>query len=687
MLSGLRATLRLLPAFLLATPLPAAEDAPDNATASLPPVTVTATRQTAPLEDVPAAVSVVGKDAIQRGTQRIAIDEALRTVPGVFVLNRYNFAQDTRIAVRGFGARADFGIRGIRLIVDGIPATTPDGQGGVDGIDFASAESVEVIRGPAAALYGAASGGVIRIETEEGPQVPFAETRITAGSDGFFKTGFKTGGANGPFNYLVSGTRLRFDGYRANNRTENTKFNAKLNFRPSAQTEVTAIANTVDIPVQDDPGGLTRTEARADPAAARARNLRFDAGERVAQEKLGLTLRHRFAENRELRLRSYVVRRDFANKLPFEDGGQVAFDRRFAGGGALFRLGDDAASLTAGIDVGWQEDARKNFDNLDGLRGPLALDQEETVLATGVFLRQEVRLPADLKLSAALRHDRVRFHVDDRFRSDGDDSGTLTFSETSPMAGIRWNPRPGLNLYANVATAFETPTTTEFDNPDGGGFNEALRPQTATSFEIGAKGRLPDAPWPLRYDIAAFTMDIADSLVPFEKESSPGREFFRNAGSATRHGLETALTVRPAEPLRVRFTHTWSDFRYDRFRPPGGNFGGNTIPGIPRHFGNIELAYESDSGLFAVWNTRIVGPLYADDANRTRVDGHTVSDLRFGFEHRSGNWTVAPFAGVNNLFDTDYNANIRINAFGGRHFEPAPERAFYAGIRVRYTFD
>ena len=664
-----------------------AEPAPDDPVVDLPPLTVRATRQPAPLDEVPAAVSVIGKDAIQRGTQQIAIDEALRTVPGVFVLNRYNFAQDTRIAVRGFGARADFGIRGIRLIVDGIPATTPDGQGGVDGIDFASAESIEVIRGPAAALYGTASGGVIRIETEDGPTTPFAETRLTAGGDGFFKTGFKSGGARGNVDYLVSGTRLRFDGYRANNRTENTTSNAKLNYRPAPETEITAVANAVDIPVQDDPGGLTREAVREDRAAARARNLRFDAGEKVSQEKLGLTLRHRFGGNRELRLRSYFVDRDFANKLPFEDGGQVAFERVFAGGGAILRLGDDAAPLTAGVDAGWQEDARENFDNVDGMRGPLALDQEETVLATGAFVRQQVRLPWDLELSAALRYDRVRFEVEDDFRSDGDDSGTLTFTETSPMAGIRWNPRPGLNLYANVATAFETPTTTEFDNPDGGGFNGELRPQTATSFEVGAKGRLPDAPWPVRYDVAVFTMDIRDSLVPFEKEESPDRDFFRNAGSATRNGVETALTVRPTEQLRIRLAHTYSDFRYDRFNPPAGDFGGNTIPGIPRHFGNIELTYENRRGFFAVWNTRIVGPLYADDANRTRVDGYTVSDLRLGFEHTEGNWTVAPFLGVNNLFDSRYNANIRINAFGGRFFEPAPGRTFYGGVRVRYAFE
>ncbi|MFP4203828.1 MAG: TonB-dependent receptor plug domain-containing protein [Opitutales bacterium] len=200
----------------------------ENELRELEPVLVEATRTEIPIQEAPAAIGSVGQEAIQRGKQQIAIDEALKNVPGVFILNRYNFAQDTRISVRGFGAQADFGIRGIKLMVDGIPATTADGQGGVDGIDFGSSESIEVLRGPAAALYGTASGGVIRMESESGPSEPFAETRYAAGEHGFQNVQTKAGGEMDQLNYMVSASRLDFAGYRNHSRTESLKFNGKF---------------------------------------------------------------------------------------------------------------------------------------------------------------------------------------------------------------------------------------------------------------------------------------------------------------------------------------------------------------------------------------------------------------------------------------------------------------------------
>jgi len=653
--------------------------------ADMEPVVVTATRLRTSLEDIPAAVSVVDREAIQLATQQLSLDESLRSVPGVFVLNPYNFAQDTRIAIRGFGARSDFGIRGIRLVVDGIPATLPDGQAGVDGIDFGSAERVEVIRGPASALYGAASGGVIRIESEQGPPRPFLETRLSGGEDGFFKAQFKAGGDEGAYNYLVSGSRLLYDGYRANSRTENVKFNAKLQYRFDSGAELTTVVNLIDIPVQDDPGGLTAAEVREDPSQARDRNLQFDAGERVAQQKLGFAYRRPVAVDHELRANAYLVHRDFANKLPFSDGGQVTFDRIFYGGGATYVFNGERFRVLAGFDAGHQDDARKNYDNLAGERGPLALDQDERVTSAGVFLIPELTLTERLTLSGALRHDRVAFDVDDRFTADGDDSGELVFRETSPMLGLRWELRPGLNLYGNVATSFETPTTTEFDNPTGGGFNEDLQPQTAFSYEAGLRSRIDRAPWPLTVDLAVFAIDVEDALVPFERADSPGREFYRNAGSTRKRGIELALTAEPTPRLTATASYTYSDFQYERFDAPDGDFSGNTLPGVPEHFGNLRLAYRDPGGFFASWNTRLVGPLYADDANTTEVDGYSVSDLRVGLERELGSWTVAGFLGLNNVFDADYPANVRINAFGGRYYEPAPERNLYAGLRLRYS--
>lgn len=685
MVTCLQRSFSVFPSLCLLSASLWADEAVSDELLALEPYTVKATRLESSVFEVPAAVSVIDQSMIQDASAQLSINEALRTVPGVFVLNPYNYAQDSRIAIRGFGARSDFGIRGVRVVVDGIPATLPDGQAGVDGIDLGSAQSIEVIRGPAASIYGPASGGVIRIETEDALSRPFAETRFTAGDYGLFKSQFKAGWADGPWNLLLSSSYLDYEGYRENSQTRNTALNAKLRYTFENGAELTTVVNAIDYPVQDDPGGLTAEEIKENPRQARDRNVQFDGGESVRQEKLGFAWRTPLAEGHELRVHGFAVERDFANKLPFEKGGQVSFERLYLGGGASYSYTGPAFRLVAGVDLGHQDDARKNYDNLNGRRGPLDIDQDEQVQNFGSYLTGDLALPGEVTLSAALRYDEVRFDVDDHFLGDGsDDSGELTFRETSPTAGIRWQPQPGISFYGNVATSFETPTTTEFDNPSGGGFNQSLEAQTALSFEAGMKGELAD--WPMRpvFDVAVFTIEVDDALFPFELEDFPDREFFRNAGSSRKNGVEAAVSVFPNERLSATFSYTYSDFHYKSFETPGGDFDGNRLPGVPEHFGNIRIDYRHPSGFSLIWNTRLVGALQADDANSTEIGGYGFSDLRFNWERELGDWTLETFAGVNNVFDKAYSANIRINAFGGRFYEPAPDRNVYGGLRLRY---
>lgn len=652
----------------------------------LPTYTVDATRIEQSNLDVPFAVSQLDKEQLQSASTQLSLDEPLQTVPGVFVLNPYNFAQDSRIAIRGFGARANFGIRGIRLVVDGIPATTPDGQGSVDGLDLGSAESVEVLRGPASALYGASSGGVILIETESGPARPFLETRWIFGEDAFRQSQLKAGGQAGAFNYLVNVTDFDFDGYRAHNETENRRLNAKFRYDFTPDRSLTTVVNVIDLPLQNDPGGLTLAEVRSDRRQARQRNVDLDAGESVQQEQLGLIYRQAFNDAHEFETKAYYVQRDFANRLPFEDGGQVAFERRFYGGGALYRYSGDRLEWVAGLDYDYQDDTRENFDNLAGQRGPLALRQDERIESIGLFLSGQWDLHEWLSVSASLRQDWLEFTIDDAFLTDGDDSGSRRFRETSPMLGLSYRLTPEMSLFVNVATSFETPTTTELANPNGGGFNPSLEPQRATSFELGWKGEGLIGGRRYRSEVTAFYINIEDALVPFEFPDSPGRDFFTNAGESERIGIEAAFSFELTDDLAVDLSYTWSDFSYLEFDGTDGDFSGKRLPGIPEHFGNLQFYYKKENGFFARWNTRLVGSLYADDANTTSVDSYSVSDLRIGFRRRFGEWTLEPFVGINNLFDEAYNANIRINAFGGRYYEPAPERNLYTGIRIRYTF-
>ena len=668
--------------------LAAAPEARD--TTGIDEIEVRATRMPKPLDKVPAAISVVTKEAIQRGRQQLGLDESLAAVPGLFMQGRYNFAQDLRIAIRGFGARSNFGIRGVKILVDGIPESLPDGQAQSDGIDLGSAGQIEVIRGPASSLYGNASGGVIHIATERGPTEPFVESRLSAGDFGFRKLQLKAGGDTGRLNYLVNISELQYDGYRDHSETEDTLLNARLVYTIDDSSEFGVVVNVTDQPVANDPGGITLQDAQADPTQARQRNVDFDAGEALDQQRLGLDYRKAIGDKGELQLRNYYVWRDFANKLPFTGGGAVQFDRSFVGGGASYTHAGDFRdrpnTLIVGFDIDRQDDERQRFDNNMGVLGALAFDQTELVTSLGVFIQNEIELSDKLALTVGLRYDEVEFDVDDHFLSDGDDSGQRTLSETSPMFGFVYSATDSTSLYATYSTSFETPTTTEFANPSGaGGFNPDIDPQTAENFEVGIRGLIGHRN---RYEVSVFTMDVDDELIPFELAAQPGRDFFSNAGKSSRRGAEFAFSSEPVDNLSFTLAYTYSNFEFDRFLDDNGNdFSGHAIPGIPDDLLRAELAYRHPSGFYGAVDVLDVGSFFVDNANSIATESYTVANLRAGFtDLRFGRWVVSPFVGINNLSDEVYPANVRINAFGGRFFEPAPDRHYYGGVSIRYTF-
>lgn len=664
-------------------------NAQDVEKSGLEEIVVRATRVEKPLDRVPASIGVVNQEDIQLGQQQLGLDESLVSIPGLFMQNRFNFAQDLRISIRGFGARANFGIRGIKIIVDGIPETLPDGQGQVDSIDLGSTQQVEVIRGPSSSLYGNASGGVINITSESGPAEPFIESRLSAGEFGYTKYQVKAGGRMDAFDYMVNASSLEMDGYRDQSRVENNQLNSKFRVRFDPSSELVAIFNTTDQPISDDPGGITREQAAENPRQARDLNVAFDAGEELDQQRLGLVYTKAFGENHEFSVNNYYVWRDFANKLPFTGGGAVELERFFVGGGANYTYTGTLAGrpnrVIVGADFDLQDDDRLRFDNNMGVIGSLTFDQNEEVTSTGVFVQNEFSIRDDLELTLGVRHDSVKFDVTDRFLADGDDSGSRTLDETSPMVGLLYSVSPAVNLFATVSTAFETPTTTEFANPSGGGgFNPTLDPQTATNYELGVKGTVGDRHW---YEVAVFTIDVDDELIPFELASSPGRDFFENAGKSSREGIELAFTTQPLDGLTASLAYTYSDFEFDRFMDDNGNdFAGNKIPGTPENLLHGEIAYSHASGVYGIWDALFVDDFFVNNANTEMQDSYTVSNLRAGYRGRVGRWELSPFVGISNLFDEDYNANVRVNAFGGRFFEPGPDRNLYGGLTVRYDF-
>lgn len=658
-------------------------------TTELSPVTVTATRTALTLPEVSAAVSVLDGDDIRRGRPVTSLAELLDQVPGLFVQNAGNYAQDARLALRGFGARASFGIRGVAIIVDGIPQTLPDGQSQVDSIDLDAVERIEVLRGPASALYGNAAGGVILITTRRPEQGQAISAGQTLGRYGMSDTRASISAASDRLGVRVSASRFEQDGFRHHSHARQYRARTSLNWTPSARTRVTATAGYFEAPEEQDPGAVTAEQARSRPREARSANVAFDAGESLDQWRFGAGIEHEFGTQR-VSLSGFGFVRDFENRLPFESGGQVTFERAFTGVDGQYEVdavaGGMAHRLTVGVDYREQDDDRQRFDNLGGVRGDRVLDQNERVAAFGLYAQHRVRLSSEWTLRLGLRFDEVRLDVSDRFLADGDDSGRRTWRETSPGLGLVWAASDGLSVYASAGSAFQTPTTTELANPEdpgaGGGFNRELAPQTARSYELGLRGVVGTR---LNYQASLFRARIIDAITSFEvpEFSGSGRDFFRNAGRSTRNGLEIAAAARLGENWRLRGGYTWSDFEFDRFVTPNGDFGGNRLPGVPRHRAFGAVNWTGASGLYAGVDMRAVSKVVADNANTAAAPEYFTLDLHLGREFNAGALDLDLSAGVANLFDERYIDNVRVNAFGGRYFEPAPGRTFHVRFELR----
>lgn len=649
---------------------------------------------------VPAAVSVVDEQDIQFARQQLTLGESLSAVPGLFTQNRQNFAQDLRIAIRGFGARARFGIRGIRLIVDGIPATLPDGQGQVDTLQLATTGRIEVLRGPATSLYGSAAGGVIRVETEPVPDVPVAQARAAVGRYGYRSYDAKGLGRSGPVGFLIGLSRQETGGYRQQSRMESNLLNSRVSWAIDDASELTAYLHFLYGPVAEDPGGLTAAQVDADRRQAQTCNAILDAGEQVDQVGGALKYRHAFGARGETTAVGWWGWRDFANRLAFGNaclgggpGGSAGFlDRFFAGGSLQHVYTRDLLSLPnrllMGVEVEAQRDDRRARQLFPTSLGATTLDQAENVTAIRLFVQDDWTLPADLELGFSLGFDALRYEVTDHLppsAGDADDSGRLDFDAWSPAATLRWSPVQAANPYLRVSTSFEPPTTTELRRPDGtGGFDATLEPQRAVNFEAGMKGLLPGL---LRYELAVYHVRIDDEILRIQ---IGGDDRFRNAGRTTRTGVEAALTWRPLQPVTTTVAYTYSASEFlDHLSLDGlSDFSGNQVPGVPEHTLYAALELDHDSGLFASLEGRYIGAFFADDANQVRTGSYGVVDLRAGWRFERGRVRVTPQIGVNNLLDADYIDNVRTDEradASSRIFEPAPGIEVYGGLSVAVT--
>ncbi len=664
-------------------------------------IIVRASRREVPVVEVAASVSVVGLEEIQLARPQLTLGESLAQVPGVFAQNRDNFSQDLRISIRGFGARARFGLRGVKLLIDGFPASLPDGQGQVDTLQLSTTGRIEVLRGPSGSLYGSAAGGVIRVESEPVSAQATMAGRVGFGSDGYRSYELKSSGYAGPVGLLVGLSRQQMGGYREHSRMESNVMNSRAYWAIDDQSELMGLLNVVHAPVAEDPGGLTALQRGADRKQAAARNLEFDVGEKLNQVTGGLRYRRNWDSANETTLAAWTAWRGFDNNLPFNGdcgpgrppGTAGELDRIFGGASAQHVLSSDILergnTLLVGFDVEMQRDDRSRRCNFGGgSLGAYTLDQEEDVTSLRAFFHDEFQLREDLALSFSLGFDALRYEVSDRLPVSGgnpNDSGRLDFSEWSPAASLRWSPDSALSLYTRVSTSFEPPTTTELRvEGGGGGFNRDLEAQSALNFEVGLKGMVPGR---LRYELVAYRIWTRDELLPYQDPNAPGGEtYFRNAGRTKRRGVEAMLEYEFIPGLIASAAYTYSSAEFVDYVVSGQDLKGKQIPGVPEQHLYAELRYIHSSGFFAALEGRYVGAFWADDANTVQTDAYGLLDLRLGWRGEIGSWKLAPYLALANLTDSVYDDNVRLNANGG-YFEPAAGFAVQGGLSLSYLFD
>jgi iron complex outermembrane receptor protein len=647
--------------------------------------------------DLPYAVTTQLPDSMRPGQRHLSLDETLWLIPGLSVSNRNNPSQDPRISIRGFGARSAFGVRGIRVLRDGIPLTLPDGQTPVDYLDLESVGRVEVMRGSASSLYGNAGGGVVDIRSSRPLPVPLSgAVRIWSGAFGSRRYVAKTEGTAGAFGYQANAARTENEGYRDYSRQRMTNGFARLSYDRDGSSYALDWLG-VNTPLAQNPGAITRAQFETDPGMADPQSRRKQARKAVTQSQLGLTAR-RFGERGDVELTGYAGTRSLDNPLAFAI---VDVGRTISGGNLratipLAFLGIEQR-LTIGAEAQLQNDLRRNFTNCNdnpqptaptatcpavGVeRGIVTLNQREIVSSLGSYVRDEIALGERYLLTGGARADAVRFRVEDRLitATNPDDSGRRLLDAVSPMAGIVARLSPSHSAYANVSTAFETPTATELGNtPSGaGGINRELKPQRSTTYEVGVKGFAVSA---LQYNAALFATGVRDELIPFDIPASGGRRYFRNAGRTSRRGAELGLGV-AVHQLAVGAAYTYANYRFIDFTVDTAHYAGNRIPGIPRQtFQGTATLRGSLATL--VGEATLADRMFVNDANSESAPGYAVFNARLlttvGLRRSAAELAV----GVQNIFDTPYISSVSVNAAGGKFYEPGSQRAVYVGVTL-----
>lgn len=692
------------------------------------PIVVTGTRVEQNSFDLPMSINATSAEEIQEGQLKVNLSESAVRVPGVVVNNRNNPAQDLAIQIRGFGARSAFGVRGVRLYADGIPLTMPDGQGQTGTFNLDTASRVEYLRGPFSALYGNSSGGIVQIFTQDGTKEPTISGGATFGSYNTqrYSLGFSDSGDG--FDYIVNANTYSSDGYRDQSDTRRDTLHGKINFKLSDDTKLTIVATALDQPDNEDPQGLTLAQLHTDRKQAGTNSELFNTRVSRDHQQVGATLEHKFTQNDTGRVMVYYGQRDNeqfqsvsvaaqTSALGFQrnGGGVAVIDRDFGGVDLRWThtgdIADKPFSFTIGLNYDEMNDDRTGYENFIGsqlgIKGNLRRDEENHVRNFDQYAQANLDVLPNWSVSGGFRHSKVSFRTKDHYIAAGnaDDSGSTSFSETTPVLGTIFKVTDRVNLFANYGESFETPTFVEMAyNPDfnKAGLNMDLKPAKSRQYEVGAKAFLGDN---TLVNLALFKIDTDDEIVV--ATSQGGRTTYRNVPTSERKGLELSLDSELTNNIRFYLAYTILNAEFtDPFSAcknpfPNGTscrFGvasdfetiasGSKIPGTYRYnlYGEVSWKHQP-TGFSTALEMRKNSDTYASfNSEDGKAEGYTVFNWRGGFKQSIGNWNFTEFVRVENIFDQKYVGSVRVADGNQRFYEPAPTRNWLLGLGAAYKF-
>lgn len=658
--------------------------------------------------DLPAAIDVIDASRIQDSQMRVNVSEALSAVPGLVAQNRQNYAQDIQLSSRGFGARSAFGVRGIRLISDGVPATMPDGQGQPSAFNLDMAERIEVLRGPFSALYGNHSGGVIQLFTRDGQGRPTIEVNTAAGSDGQRKTDVNLQGSSSGVGYVIDASRFETDGYRNHSAATRDQGFVKLTTSPVAGGKLTLVANSLEQDGTQDPLGASWATYQANPRAneidttdtqtpKRTIADRYDTRKDISHKQVGLAYDQQFGDDRlhvmvyggNRQVKQFQSFSKFLQTSPSQAGGVIDFDRDFYGTDinyAIVRpLGGGKLTTTFGLEYGHSTDDRKGYENFIsntfGVQGALRRNEQDNLKTIDPYAQAEWQIDRWV-FTGGVRRTKLTVGVDDAFLSNGNDSGSVSFSHTTPVLGVLYKINPLLNVYASAARGFETPTLNElFYSGSGAGFNFGLRAAESTHLEVGVKAIVASN---TRINAALFQVRTSDELVV--DTAVGGRTSYKNASSTLRQGGELSVDTRFGAGFTGRIALTVLRAVYDEAFAKVTS--GSRLPGVPNANAFAEVAWKDRSDRIGAAVEAIASSnVYADDANADiPAPGYAIVNARINAKQSWRGWNFKEFVRLNNLLDRQYVGSVIVGDANKRYYEGAPGRNWMAGVGANYAF-